>query len=65
MSEDVRHDMRLSEIRSIKGMAHHDQESLKPLFAELRGATMIYDEPDRKRWKIGGPPRSRYGRLQA
>ncbi len=54
MAEDVRHDVRLSDIRRIGGMAHHDQESLKPLFAELRSATMVYDEPERQRWSIGG-----------
>ncbi len=54
MADDARHDVRLSEIRAIDGMAHHDQESLKPLFAELRSATMIYDEPEKKRWSIGG-----------
>ncbi|WP_419901170.1 replication initiation protein [Kiloniella sp.] len=54
MADDTRHEMRLSDIRKIEGMAHHDQESLKPLFAELRGATIIYDEPEKKRWSIGG-----------
>ncbi|PAU92029.1 RepB family plasmid replication initiator protein, partial [Paracoccus salipaludis] len=31
MAQDVRHEMRLSDIRRIEGMAHHDRESLKPL----------------------------------
>ena len=54
MADDVLHDMRLSDIRSIEGMAHHDQKSLKPLFAELRSATIIHDRPERSSWTIGG-----------
>lgn len=54
MADDVLHDMRLSDIRKIKGMAHHDQQSLKPLFVELRAATIIHDQPERSRWTIGG-----------
>lgn len=54
MADDVMHEMRLSDIRKIDGMAHHDQKSLKPLFAELRAATIIYDRPERSSWTIGG-----------
>ncbi|NWO08458.1 MAG: replication initiation protein [Alteromonadaceae bacterium] len=54
MADDVLHDMRLSDIRKIEGMAHHDQQSLKPLFIELRAATIIHDQPERSRWTIGG-----------
>ena len=54
MADDVLHEMRLSDIRKIDGMAHHDQQSLKPLFVELRAATIIHDQPERSRWTIGG-----------
>lgn len=54
MADDVLHDMRLSDIRKIDGMAHHDQQSLKPLFVELRAATIIHDQPERSSWTIGG-----------
>jgi hypothetical protein len=54
MADDVRHKMRLSDVRGIEGMAHHDQQSLKPLFAELRAATIIHDKPEKSQWTIGG-----------
>ena len=34
MADDTRHEIRLSEIRRIQGMAHHDRQSLTPLFEE-------------------------------
>ena len=54
MAEPVLHEMRLSDVRSIEGMAHHDQQSLKPLFIELRAATIIHDRPEKSKWTIGG-----------
>ena len=54
MADDATHQMRLSDIRGIEGMAHHDQQSLKPLFAELRAATIIHDKPEKSQWTIGG-----------
>lgn len=54
MADDVLHNMRLSDIRKIEGMAHHDQQSLKPLFVELRAATIIHDKPEQSTWTIGG-----------
>ena len=54
MAEDVRHELRLSDIRRIEGMAHHDRESLKPLFEELRAAVLTYDDPEAMRYTIGG-----------
>ena len=54
MADDVTHEMRLSDVRKIDGMAHHDQQSLKPLFAELRAATIIHDRPEQSKWTIGG-----------
>jgi hypothetical protein len=54
MAEDVQHKIRLSDIRKIDGMAHHDRESLKPLFIELQTTVISYDEPDKERWTVGG-----------
>ena len=54
MAEPVQHEMRLSDIRKIDGMGHHTHETLKPLFGELRAATMIHDDTDKKRVEIGG-----------
>jgi hypothetical protein len=54
MADDTTHEMRLSDVRKIDGMAHHDQKSLKPLFAELRAATIIHDKPEASKWTIGG-----------
>ncbi|MFT5867264.1 MAG: hypothetical protein ACI82I_003024 [Gammaproteobacteria bacterium] len=54
MAEPVQHEMRLSDIRKIDGMGHHTHETLKPLFGELRAATMIHDDIDKKRVEIGG-----------
>lgn len=54
MADDATHQMRLSDVRRIDGMAHHDQQSLKPLFTELRAATIIHDKPEQSTWTIGG-----------
>lgn len=54
MADDATHQIRLSDVRAIEGMAHHDQQSLKPLFAELRAATIIHDKPEKSQWTIGG-----------
>lgn len=54
MADDATHQMRLSDVRKIDGMAHHDQQSLKPLFSELRAATIIHDKPEQSTWTIGG-----------
>jgi hypothetical protein len=53
MAEPVQHELRLSDIRGIEGMGHHDQESLKPLFLELTTSAMLYDEPEEKRYTVG------------
>lgn len=54
MADDIQHKIRLSDIRKIDGMAHHDRESLKPLFIELQTTVISYDEPDKERWTVGG-----------
>ena len=54
MAEDEEHVIRLSDIRRIEGMAHHDRTSLEPLFRDLRAAVLTHDEPRRSRVVIGG-----------
>jgi hypothetical protein len=54
MADDVRHEMRLSDIRAIDGMKHHDRASLTPLFAELAAAVLISDDAEKQAVTIGG-----------
>ena len=54
MADPVRHTMRLSEIKKINGMRNHTRQTIAPLFAELRAATMTTDDPEKKRMVIGG-----------
>jgi len=54
MAEDVRHELRLSDIRAIDGMKHHDRTSLTPLFAELAAAVLISDDKEKQAVTIGG-----------
>lgn len=54
MAEDVRHELRLSELREIEGMKNHDRASLAPLFGELAGAVLVNDDPEAMVMTIGG-----------
>jgi hypothetical protein len=54
MADPVRHTMRLSEIKKIDGMRNHTRQTIAPMFAELRAATMTTDDPYKKRMVIGG-----------
>lgn len=54
MADDVRHEMRLSDIRAIDGMRHHDRASLTPLFAELAAAVLICDDKEKQVLTVGG-----------
>ncbi|RCL02120.1 MAG: Protein involved in initiation of plasmid replication [Candidatus Tokpelaia sp. JSC188] len=54
MADDIRHEVRLSEIKSIKGMRNHTRTSLTPLFQELAGVVITYDDPKKKIVTIGG-----------
>jgi hypothetical protein len=54
MADDVRHELRLSDIRAIGGMKHHDRASLTPLFAELAAAVLISDDKEKQAVTIGG-----------
>jgi hypothetical protein len=46
MAQPMRHEIRLSDIRKIDGMAHHDRSSLTPLFEELRAVVIRDGNPD-------------------
>jgi hypothetical protein len=54
MADDTRHEFRLSAIRNIEGMDNLTRKSVVPLFAELRAATLINDDPSAMRTVIGG-----------
>ncbi len=54
MGEDVQHHIRLSEMRAVEGLRHHDRASLTPLFTELQMAVMISDDTEKRRVTIGG-----------
>jgi len=54
MADDTRHEFRLSAIRNIEGMDNLTRKSVVPLFAELRAATLINDDPTEMRTVIGG-----------
>ena len=53
MADDVRHELRLSDIRKIDGMNNHDRTSITPLFGELSAATLIHDDKEKRRVSIG------------
>ena len=54
MAEPVSHEVRLADIRAVQGMKNHDRASLTPLFEELRGAVLSYDDPEAMKWTVGG-----------
>ncbi|WBU62395.1 replication initiation protein [Paracoccus albus] len=56
MADDVRHEIRLSDIRKIHGMKNHDRASLTPLFEELRAVVIREGDPtdDAQRVIVGG-----------
>lgn len=54
MADDVRHEMRLADIRAIDGMKNHDRDSLTPLFEDLAAAVLTHDDPEKMVVTIGG-----------
>lgn len=54
MADNVRHEIRLSDVRQINGLRNHDKASLTPLFAELASAVLTHDDPENKIITIGG-----------
>ena len=54
MADDVRHEIRLSELKGIEGMDNLSRTRIVPLFEELRASTLTRDDTQRMRVTIGG-----------
>lgn len=54
MADDVRHEIRLADIRKISGMDNHTRKTLTPLFGELAAAVLTHDDPEKQVVTIGG-----------
>jgi hypothetical protein len=54
MADDVRHEIRLSELKGIEGMDNLTRTRIVPLFEELRAATLTRDDTAQMRITIGG-----------
>jgi hypothetical protein len=54
MADDVRHELRLADIKKIEGMRNHSRATLRKLFIELRGAVIVFDDTEAQCEIIGG-----------
>ena len=54
MADDVRHELRLADIKKIDGMRNHSRTTLRKLFVELSGAVMVFDDTEAQCEIIGG-----------
>lgn len=54
MADDVRHELRLAEIKKIGGMRNHTRATLRKLFIELAGAVLVFDDTEAQCEIIGG-----------
>lgn len=54
MAEDVRHELRLADIKKIDGMRNHSRATLRKLFIELAGAVIVFDDTEAQCEIIGG-----------
>lgn len=54
MADDVRHELRLADIKKIDGMRNHTRATLRQLFIELAGAVMVFDDTEAHCEIIGG-----------
>jgi len=54
MADDVRHELRLADIKKIEGMRNHSRTTLRKLFIELRGAVIVFDDTEAQCEIIGG-----------
>jgi len=54
MAEDVRHELRLADIKKIDGMRNHTRATLRKLFIELAGAVIVFDDTEAQCEIIGG-----------
>jgi hypothetical protein len=54
MADDVRHEMRLSDLKKIDGMRNHTRQTVVPLFEELSAAVLTIDDPAKMTVTVGG-----------
>nr|WP_111298491.1 replication initiation protein [Paracoccus saliphilus] len=54
MADDVRHELRLADIKKIDGMRNHTRATMRKLFVELRGAVIVFNDTDAQCEIIGG-----------
>lgn len=54
MAEDMRHELRLADIKKIDGMRNHSRATLRKLFIELAGAVIVFDDTEAQCEIIGG-----------
>jgi len=54
MANDVKHEMRMADLKTIEGVRNHDRNSLRSLFIELSTAVIHYDDKVAKIEIIGG-----------
>ena len=54
MADDVRHELRLADIKKIDGMRNHSRATLRKLFIELTGAVIVFDDTEAQCELIGG-----------
>ena len=54
MADDVRHELRLADIKNIDGMRNHTRTTMRKLFVELRGAVIVFDDTEAQCEIIGG-----------
>ena len=54
MADDVRHEIRLADVKAVKGMRNHSRGTLRQLFIELKQAVLIFDDEETQCEVIGG-----------
>ena len=54
MADDVRHELRLADIKKIDGMRNHTRATLRQLFVKLAGTVMVFDDTEGRCEIIGG-----------
>ena len=54
LAEDVRHELRMADIKAVEGMRNHSRETLRQLFIELKAAVLVFDDTTAQCEIIGG-----------
>jgi hypothetical protein len=54
MADDVRHEMRLSDLKQVDGMRNHTRQTVVPLFEELAAAVLTVEDPEKMTTTVGG-----------